>query len=282
MEGATSKSRDRNQKNQSVADIDGAQPRTSPNNGSFMGTAPGEPPTLTDEGALSPTANPFAVAFSEDVHLFAGLSGTEDFFELWEDSVISTFDGEDVGDSLHGFQTDANSGILKQSVMGHSDGEDNTSIRQGGYREIRLLSGRRKRKMWTGLHELEKVHCTSNTQQKRQSPHQISTESLGHHEPKCKHWKYIRRSSHSAESRRQLMDQRHLQNRPRPHDLGTGGDHISSQMQPLRARIWRFANVLHTCSFDAPAFPSADDQRTSTCPACRTSQTPQATLKIWR
>ena len=136
--------------------------------------------------------------------------------------------------------------------------------------------------MRTGLHELEKVHCTSNTQQKRQSRHRIPTVSLSHPEPMCKLWKYIRRSSHSAESCRQLMDQRHLQNRPQRHVLGTGGDHISNQLQPLRARIWRFANVLHTCSFDAPAFPSADDQRESICPACSTYPTPQATLKIWR
>ena len=48
-------------------------------------------------------ANPFAVAFSEDLHLFAALSGTEDFFELWEAthfSVVSVFDNEDVRDSF--------------------------------------------------------------------------------------------------------------------------------------------------------------------------------------
>ena len=49
--------------------------------------------TTTSEGVLAPTGNPFAVAFSEDVHLFAGLSGTEDFFEL--------FDDEDARDSFH-------------------------------------------------------------------------------------------------------------------------------------------------------------------------------------
>ena len=44
-----------------------------------------ETQTLTTEGFLSaPTANPFAVAFSDDLHLFAELSGTEDVFELWE------------------------------------------------------------------------------------------------------------------------------------------------------------------------------------------------------
>ena len=136
--------------------------------------------------------------------------------------------------------------------------------------------------MRTGLHELEKVHCTSNTQQKRLPRHQIHTESLSHHEPMCELWQHICRSSHSAESHRQLMDQRHLQNRPQSHDLGTGEDHIPNQLQPLRARIWRFANAFFTCSPDAPAFPSADDQRESACPACSTTQTPQATLKIWR
>ena len=43
------------------------------------------------------------MAFSEDLHLFAGLSGTEDFFEQWEDkqfSVVSIFDDEDVRDSF--------------------------------------------------------------------------------------------------------------------------------------------------------------------------------------
>ena len=45
----------------------------------IWGQLAGEAQTLTAEGSLSPTANPFAVAFSEDLHLFAGLSGTEDF-----------------------------------------------------------------------------------------------------------------------------------------------------------------------------------------------------------
>ena len=45
---------------------------------------PDEAQTLTAEGVLALAASPFAVAFSEDLHLFAGLSGTEGFFELWE------------------------------------------------------------------------------------------------------------------------------------------------------------------------------------------------------
>ena len=52
------------------------------------GQLSGEASALTDEGSLSPTANPFAVAFSEDLHLFAGLSGTEDLFELWEEKQL--------------------------------------------------------------------------------------------------------------------------------------------------------------------------------------------------
>ena len=39
--------------------------------------------------------------------------------------------------------------------------------------------------MWIGLHELEKVHCTSSTQQKAAITAPDPTESLGHHEPMC-------------------------------------------------------------------------------------------------
>ena len=62
-----------------VAGNDGAQARTPADNSGNLETASRQ--TLTAEGFLAPTANPFAVAFSEDLHLFAGLSGTEDFFE---------------------------------------------------------------------------------------------------------------------------------------------------------------------------------------------------------
>ena len=54
----------------------------------------GEAQPLTAEGSLSPKARPFVVAFSEGLRLFVGLSGTEDFFELWEKkhlSVVSFF-----------------------------------------------------------------------------------------------------------------------------------------------------------------------------------------------
>ena len=48
----------------------------------IWGQLPGEAQTLTAEGSLSPTVRPFAVAFSEDLHLFAGLSGTEGFLRI--------------------------------------------------------------------------------------------------------------------------------------------------------------------------------------------------------
>ena len=89
----------------------------------IWGQLPDEAPTLTTEGSLAPTANPFAVAFSEDLHLFAGLSGTEDFFELWEEknfSVISIFDDEDVRDAFQRIQAPTDSSIYQPKVMGHS------------------------------------------------------------------------------------------------------------------------------------------------------------------
>ena len=64
---------------------------------------PDGPQTLTTEGVKVHTANPFAVAFPEHLHLIGGLSGTEDFFELWEAkqfSVVVIFDDEDVRDSF--------------------------------------------------------------------------------------------------------------------------------------------------------------------------------------
>ena len=72
----------------------------------------------------------------------------------------------------------------------------------------------------------------------------------------CQLRQHICRPFQSAESRRRFLDPRHLQNRLQSHDLGTGGDHTSNQLQPLRARIWRLANVLRTCSLDPFAFPS--------------------------
>ena len=69
----------------------------------IWGQLPDEAQTLTAEGFLAPTANLYAVAFSDDLHLFEELSGTEDFFEIWEEkhlSVVSVFDDEDVRDAF--------------------------------------------------------------------------------------------------------------------------------------------------------------------------------------
>ena len=49
---------------------------------------PVEPQTLTAEGVLAPYSEPFRSFFSEDLHLFAGLSGTEDFFKLLEQNIM--------------------------------------------------------------------------------------------------------------------------------------------------------------------------------------------------
>ena len=69
----------------------------------IRGQLPDEAQTLTAERFLASTANPYAVAFSDDLHLFEGLSGTEDFFEIWKEkhfSVVSIFDDEDVRDAF--------------------------------------------------------------------------------------------------------------------------------------------------------------------------------------
>ena len=67
-----------------------------------MGTA-SRRGTNVNGGCLAPTANPYAVAFSDDLHLFEGLSGTEDFFEICEEkhfSMISIYDDEYVRDAF--------------------------------------------------------------------------------------------------------------------------------------------------------------------------------------
>ena len=69
----------------------------------IWGHLPDEEPTLTPERFLAPTANPFAVVFSTDLHLFKGLSGTEEFFELREEGqfpVVAVFDKEEVRDAF--------------------------------------------------------------------------------------------------------------------------------------------------------------------------------------
>ena len=92
---------------------------------------PDEAQTLTAEGFLAPTANPYAVVFSDDLHLLEKLLDTEDFFELWEEkhfSVVSIFDDQDVRDAFQrtDFRTAA---FFNRKVVGHLDGEDNTSLR---------------------------------------------------------------------------------------------------------------------------------------------------------
>ena len=73
-------------------------------NGGDLGTASRRGTNIDGRGFfLSSTANSFAVLLSGDLHLFAGLSGTEDFFELWvekQSSVVSIFDDEDFRDSF--------------------------------------------------------------------------------------------------------------------------------------------------------------------------------------
>ena len=184
-------------------------------------------------------------------------------------------------DSAHRLQTHANSRNppIKRSGTPQRRGQYPASI------------GRESRDTFANCQEIMedvdwsiragKVHGTSNTQQERQPWHQIAIASVSYHESMCELRQHICRPFHSTEARRQFMDQRHLQNRPQLHDLGIGGDHTSNQLQPLSARIWRFAHVLRTCSPDPFAFPITDDSRESTCPVCSTTQTPQATLKIW-
>ena len=47
------------------------------------GQLPDEAHTLTAEGFLAPATNPLAVAFFEGLHVFAGLSGMEDFLRTF-------------------------------------------------------------------------------------------------------------------------------------------------------------------------------------------------------
>ena len=53
---------------------------------------------------------------------------------------------------------------------------------------------------------------------------------------------HICRSFRSAESRRQFMNQRHLQNKPLSHDLGLGRDHMSN----LRAQEFGDSQAYYT------------------------------------
>ena len=62
----------------------------------------------------------------------------------------------------------------------------------------------------------------------------------------CPLWQYVSRSSHRAESRRQFVDQRHLQSRSQSHDLVPGGGHTAK-------------NVPRTCPLDASALSSTNE-----------------------
>ena len=174
------------------------------------------------------------MAFFEDSHLFAGLSGTDDFFELWEAKhfpVVSIFDDEDVRDSIQrtdfklmrtgAFENQTLWDTLTKRTIPHFD-------REGAERYVCELLGGHGR---CGLvfSSWKKVDGAPNTQQGWTPRHQITTTSLSYHESKCQLWQHIRRRPHSAESRRQRMDQRHLQNRSQSHDRVTR--HTANQLQ---------------------------------------------------
>ena len=75
---------------------------------------------------------------------------------------------------------DANSSTLQSNTLGHIDGKDNTSLRSGGSREVRVRITRRPRtKCMT--HQLDEVHDPPNTQQERLPRHQITTTSRSYH-----------------------------------------------------------------------------------------------------
>ena len=203
------------------------------------------------------------------MHLFAGLCGTEDF-ELWEEkqfSVVSIFDDEDVRDSFQ--RTDFK--LMRTAAFSQKALWDTLTARaihrfdrEGVERYVCELSGDsgRCRLVFTSWKKFM-AHQTHNKGDNHgiRSPLRVPV-----HESMCQLRQHICTPFHSAKSRRQFMDQRHLQNRPQSHDLGVGGDHTSNQLQPLRARIWKLANALRTCSPDPFAFPITDDSRESACP----------------
>ena len=106
----------------------------------IWGQLPDGPQTLTTEGVLVHSANSFAIAFSEDLHLFTGLSGTEDFFELWEAKTLflwCPFSTTKTPGTPSSAQT-PNSCEQQHSpnTLGYIDGKDNTSLRPGGSKGI--------------------------------------------------------------------------------------------------------------------------------------------------
>ena len=231
-------------------------------------------------------SNPCTVVFSEDLHLFAGLFGTEDFFERWEEkqfSVVSIFDDEHVRDYFQRtyFNFMRTASFSNEALFGHLDGDDNTPLRSGGSSEKRLRIMRREGKMWIGLHELEKFMT-----------HQTHNKS-GNHGVRCplrvpgitKHW--VNCGSTLAD---RSTAQNYVVNSWTRGICRTDRSHM----------IWAFEEITHPISCNLCAqefvdfrtyyahvrlthlsvFPITDDSRESTCPACSTTQTPQATLKI--
>ena len=144
----------------------------------IWGQVPGEAHTLADEGFLSPTANPFAVAFSEDLHLFAGLSRARmTFFELWEEkqfSVVSTKTSETPSSA----QT-SNSCESPTKGSGRPDGEYNTPLRWGGSRDTSAnwqgrtgdvhWSSRARKSSWHIKHTTKAVTIETDPRCKSQS-----------------------------------------------------------------------------------------------------------------
>ena len=133
-------------------------------------------------------------------------------------------------------------------------------------------------KMWIGLHELEKfmAHQTHNKSGNHgiKSPSRVSVVTN-----QCVNCGSAFADRSTAQNHVvNSWTRATLQDRPQSHDLGTE-DHTANHLQPLRARIWRNANVLRKCSPDPFAFPITDVPRESACPACSTTHTPQATLK---
>ena len=96
--------------------------------------------------------------------------------------------------------------------------------------------------MRVDIHELEKVHGTSNTQQERQPRHHIPIASTSYHESMCQLRQQICRPFHSAESRRQFMDQRHLR---------ADGSHKTWALEEITQTYYDHVRLTHL-SFPSP------------------------------
>ena len=119
--------------------------------------------------------------------------------------------------------------------------------------------------MWSDVHELTKAHGAPYTPRGWKPRHQITTASLDYHESTCRMWQHIRRPPNSAEARRRLLGQRHLQTRSPSHDLVPRRGHTANPLQSLCPAGWRLANVQRTCPLDASACSSIDDSHESAC-----------------